>query len=200
MKVDTEHIHHWIQAIRHSADPMRTMDAFYSGQIKSKEWLIDSLNFVYKFDNPVTIDIHGGWVGTLASLLFQSTIPIKSIRSIDIDPSVKEIAEKMNHIELSHDKFTAITQDMVECDSNADIIINTSCEHITQEQYDLWLSKLPKESIIIVQSNNYVIPEHIRISKNIDEFEQQSNLERKFVGTLKLPLYDRYMIMGKKWK
>ena len=81
MNIDLEHLHYWMQAIRQSPDPMRTMDAFWSGQLKSKEWLITNLrNNVNKF---VTIDIHGGWVGVLASMLFQSEIYIKSIRSID---------------------------------------------------------------------------------------------------------------------
>jgi hypothetical protein len=43
MLIDTEHLHHWMQAIRQSPDPMRTMDAFWQGQLKSKEWLIESL-------------------------------------------------------------------------------------------------------------------------------------------------------------
>ena len=44
MDLDIEHIHHWMQAIRQSNNPMRTMDAFWSGQLNSKEWLIDNLN------------------------------------------------------------------------------------------------------------------------------------------------------------
>ena len=85
MNIDIEHLHYWMQAIRQSPDPMRTMDAFWSGQLKSKEWLIVNLRkHVKKF---VSVDIHGGWVGVLASMLFQSDIYVKSIRSIDIDPS-----------------------------------------------------------------------------------------------------------------
>ena len=61
MKIDTEHLHFWMEAIRQSADPIRTMDAFWQGQIKSKEWLIDQLlPYVSK---PKSIDIYGGWVG-----------------------------------------------------------------------------------------------------------------------------------------
>ena len=86
MKIDTEHLHYWMQAIRQSPDPLRTMDAFWSGQIKSKEWLIEALSMQFSVkDNPVSIEIHGGWVGVLASMLFQSSIPIKRITSLDID-------------------------------------------------------------------------------------------------------------------
>lgn len=84
MLIDTEHIHYWMQAIRQSNNPMRTMDAFWQGQLKSKEWLIGKLeSFVY---TPSSIDIHGGWVGVLSSMIFQSNIPVTTIRSVDIDP------------------------------------------------------------------------------------------------------------------
>ena len=197
MLVDTEHLHHWMQAIRQSPDPMRTMDAFWSGQLKSKEWLITNLRKnVNKF---VSIDIHGGWVGVLASMLFQSDIYIKNIRSIDIDPTCESIATMMNKQEEMAGRFRAITSDMCAIRSDADVIINTSCEHITQEQYDLWLSGHPQSSLLVLQSNNYDIPEHIRIAKDLEEFKQQSELETIFyAGELDLPLYKRFMIIGKK--
>jgi hypothetical protein len=186
-----------MQAIRQSSDPMRTMDAFWQGQLKSKVWLIKNLRkHVKRF---VTVDIHGGWVGTLASMLFQSDVPVMSIRSIDIDPSCEPIAVNMNKIEEMVGKFQAITADMCSVTSDADVIINTSCEHITQEQYDLWLSSLPQTSLLVLQSNNYDIPEHIRIAKDLEEFKSQSGLENiLYAGELDLPLYKRFMIIGKK--
>ena len=138
MKIDTEHLHYWMQAIRQSEDPMRTMDAFWSGQLKSKEWLIDALMQVYPqtsvSSKPVSIDIFGGWVGTLASMLFQSKFPIASIRSIDIDPTCESIATMMNKGEEIQGRFRAVTADMAVIRSDADVAINTSCEHITQDQ------------------------------------------------------------------
>jgi hypothetical protein len=38
----------------------------------------------------------------------------------------------MNKIEEMIGKFHAVTSDMVNLRSDADVIINTSCEHITQ--------------------------------------------------------------------
>ena len=82
MLIDTEHLHYWMQAIRQSPDPMRTMDAFWQGQLKSKEWLITKLSLALQQHtvnaSPVSIEIHGGWVGVLASMLFQSNIPINT--------------------------------------------------------------------------------------------------------------------------
>jgi hypothetical protein len=195
MQIDTEHLHHWMQAIRQSPDPMRTMDAFWSGQLKSKEWLITNLRS--NVNKVVSIDIHGGWVGVLASMLFQSEIYVKNIRSIDIDPICEPIATMMNKREEMSGRFRAVTADMCEIRSDADVVINTSCEHITQDQYDLWLSGMPYNSLLVLQSNNYNIPEHVRTASSLDEFKKQSNLTVLWAGELELPLYTRFMIIGK---
>ena len=197
MIVDTEHLHHWMQAIRQSNNPMRTMDAFWRGQIQSKEWLIGALEEIIL--NPVSIDIHGGWVGLLASLLFQSKLSVKNIRSVDIDPLCEHTANTMNQIEFEQGRFKAVTGNMVNMRSDSDILINTSCEHITQDEYDIWSSGIRHNTIVVLQSNNYNIPEHIRTANSLDEFVSQSNLKNiLFKGELKLPLYDRYMIIGHK--
>jgi hypothetical protein len=195
MQIDLEHFHYWMQAVRQSPDPMRTLDCFWQGQMKSKEWLCTQLRkHVHKF---VSIDIHGGWNGVLASMLFQSSVPVDTIRSIDIDPSCESIATMMNKQEEMTGKFRAVTADMCDIRSDADVVINTSCEHITQDQYDLWLSGIPYNSLIVLQSNNYEIPEHIRIAKDLEEFKQQSNLNVLWAGELDLPLYKRFMIIGR---
>ena len=196
MLIDTEHLHHWMQAIRQSNNPMRTMDAFWSGQIKSKEWLID--NLTHYVTEPVTIDIHGGWVGVLASMLFQSNIPVTSIRSIDIDPLCQHTSTTMNQMEAHNGRFRAITSNMTDIRSDADIIVNTSCEHITQDDYELWLSGIPHNSIIVLQSNNYIIPEHIRPVNSLEEFISQSDIKVLTSSQLALPLYTRYMLIGTK--
>lgn len=201
MLIDTEHLHFWMQAIRQSNNPMRTLDAFWSGQLKSKEWLIENLrnNYPWDQDRPPRIDIHGGWVGTLASMLFQSGLPIRYIESLDIDPLCEHVATMMNKLEEQDGKFKAITADMCKAQPRGNIVINTSCEHITQDQYQQWLKNVPKDSLIVLQSNNYAIPEHIRIAQGIDEFIQQSELTNVvFSGELKLPQYTRFMLIGRK--
>jgi len=204
MKIDLEHIHYWMSAIRDSKDHKRTLDAFWQGQLKSKEWLIENLeHYIYPevnktLDFPLSVDIHGGWVGVLASMLFQSDIPIKNIRSIDVDPECESIATTMNKKEEMEGRFRAVTADMCTIRSDADIIINTSCEHITQDQYDLWLSGHPNNSMIVLQSNNFDIPEHVRIADTLEEFISQSNLKVQWYRELQLPLYKRFMIIGTK--
>jgi hypothetical protein len=171
------------------------MDAFWQGQMRSKEWLIDCLG--KHIHRSVRIDIHGGWVGALASMLFQSNIPTHYICSVDLDPTCEPIATMMNKIEEQDGKFRAITSDMCSVPVHGDVIINTSCEHITQEQYETWLSRMPKDSLLVLQSNNYKIDEHVRIANNLSEFENQSHLNVIWSGEIQLQLYKRFMIIGK---
>jgi hypothetical protein len=197
MQIDTEHLHHWMQAIRQSPDPMRTMDAFWSGQLKSKEWLIKSLSMQFSVkDDPISIEIHGGWVGVLASMLFQSSIPIKRIYSLDIDPTCEPVATMMNKGEEIQGRFQASTGDMCNLISFVDVVINTSCEHITQEQYATWLGKRTKDQLLVLQSNNYKIDEHVRTADSLEEFVEQSHVNVLWAGELELPLYKRFMIIG----
>ena len=195
MQINLEHFHYWMQAVRQSPDPMRTLDSFWAGQMKSKEWLcIELRKHVKKF---VTVDIHGGWNGVLASMLFQSDVPVTSIRSIDIDPTCESIANMMNKKEEIAGRFRAVTADMCTIRSDADVVINTSCEHITQDQYDLWLSGMPYNTLFVLQSNNYNIPEHVRIAQDLEEFKGQCNLSKiQWAGELDLPLYKRFMVIG----
>jgi len=199
MKIDLEHLHYWMQAIRQSPDPMRTMDAFWSGQLKSKEWLVQALSMQCSVkDEPVSIEIHGGWVGVLASMLFQSKIPVKRIYSLDIDPTCEPIATMMNKGEEMAGRFQASTGDMCNLISFANVVINTSCEHITQEQYETWLGKRQDNQLLVLQSNNYNIDEHIRIAESVDEFAEQCKINVLWSGELQLPLYKRFMIIGTK--
>jgi hypothetical protein len=183
-------------AIRESSDPKRTLDAFWQGQLNSKLWLIENLKpFV---NRPISVDIYGGWVGVLSSMLFQSGLPIKTLRSIDIDSSCQAIATIMNKGEEIQGRFTAVTGDMCNIVSDADVIINTSCEHITQEQFNKWMSNVSSNSILVLQSNNYHIDEHIRPAESLEEFKLQSSIDVMWEGQLQLPLYTRWMIIGKK--
>lgn len=196
MQIDTEHLHYWMCAIRESSDPMRTLDAFWRGQLASKEWLIDCLDKHVQAES--SVDIHGGWVGTLASMLFQSKIPVTTIRSIDIDPTCEAVATMMNKKEEIAGRFRAVTADMCVIRSDADIIINTSCEHITQYDYDMWKSGVPHNSLLVLQSNDYKIPEHVRTARNLDDFKEQCELGRVlFAGEIELPLYKRFMVIGR---
>ena len=198
MNIDLEHVVYWMDAIRMSPDPVRTLESFWRGQLKSKLWLIEQLDDLVTGTDDITIDIVGGWNGVLASLLFQRYSNIKHIRSVDIDPVCEPIASMMNKTEEMSGRFTTVTADMCDLEYTADIVINTSCEHMTQEDYDRWLDRTPETSTIVLQSNNYEIDEHVRIANDLEHFVEQSRVTAEKKGVLVLPLYCRYMIIGKR--
>ena len=96
-------------------------------------------------------------------------------------------------------KFEAVTHDMCKYVTGADVVINTSCEHITQEQYDQWLDNQPDNALFVIQSNNYFeLDEHIRCATDIDDFMHMSSIKPYWRGEFETPKYTRYMIIGKK--
>lgn len=196
MQVDIEDVLFWMDAIRNSDDRYRTLESFWKGQVHSKIWLIENLS-KYVLDKPNRVVIYGGWNGVLASLLFNSNIPIEHITSIDIDSDCEEIANTINKRYEIEGRFSTLTQDMCDSSIAGDIIINTVCEHITQNQYNQWLQNLQRDSLIVLQGNNYDIPEHIRVSGSLKEFENQcQSIDALWSGALDLPLYTRFMVIG----
>lgn len=200
MKVDIQDVLFWMDAIRNSDDKYRTLESFWKGQVNSKVWLATELYNLIPKSKQNSIVIYGGWNGVLASILFNSRLPLDSITSVDIDPVCEDIANTVNRRYVDQSKFTAITADMTTViDESADVVINTSCEHITQEQYDKWLNNQPNNATIVLQSNNYFnLDEHIRCSTDLEDFVCMSNINPYLRKTLETLKYDRYMLIGKK--
>ena len=201
MKIDIKDIKFWMDAIRNSEDRDRTLETFWGGQIQSKLWLINTISEKNKIVRNTEIVIHGGWNGLLANMLFNSEIGIKKITSVDVDPVCKEIATTVNKRYEMEGKFEAVTCDMVDYEYKTEpyIVINTSCEHITQEQYMQWLNNVPDSAQVIVQSNDYYeLEEHVNCYDSLDQFARKSMLEIEVKDEIQLPKYKRFMVIGKK--
>jgi len=187
-----------MDAIRNSLDKYRTLESFWKGQIRSKVWLVEQLQPL-QMNDQTTISIHGGWHGVLASLLFNSNLKIDKIVSFDIDPKCEEIANTINKRQEMQGRFQAVTGDCTKQLYRSDITINTICEHLTQEQYDRWLNLVDKDSLVVLQGNNYFeCDEHVRCAETLEEFEKQSNVLPVFKGSFNTPKYTRFMIIGYK--
>jgi len=201
MKIDIEDVMFYMDAIRNSEDRDRTLESFWKGQIRSKLWLINILEKKVKKEN-LNIVIHGGWNGVLASLLFNSNLSIKKITSVDIDPACRDTAYTINKRQEIEGRFRATTKDMTiyRYDENPDIVINTSTEHVTDDDLQQWFYNIPKEALVVAQSNNFFsLEEHINCVKTPTELSNKFNLENKKEYTLKLPQYNRYMVIGRKY-
>ena len=191
-----------MDAVRNSENYYSVLESFWKGQLKSKEWLIQNLSQCVNTENHNNIVIHGGWNGVLACMLFNSNINTGLVRSVDIDESCEETANTICKRQEILGNFRAETHDMCtyEYEFSPDIVINTSTEHITQEQYNTWLSRVPDGSLIVLQSNNYYdLPEHIRCFSTVEDFAAYSGLSYIIKQeTLELPLYKRFLLIGRK--
>lgn len=191
-------------------------DFFSRGQIKSKLWLIDQLK---KLDLSLgTVFLCAGWYSILSVMMFENKLKVNKIRNFEIDPSCLEISEVFNKPwVIDNWKFKTSIMNIHDIDFNIhtykvlkhdgtytflkdipDTIINTSCEHI--ENFDKWYSNIPKNKLLILQSNNYIeIIDHINCVKNLHEFEKQTPMSNVlFNGELQLENYKRFMRIGYK--
>lgn len=201
LNINTLDLIHWFNSFRNISEQEKTklLDAFWEGQIKSKSWLTNNLNqFVNK---PSNVYIFGGWVGLLGNFLLGSSPNYSKIRSIDIDPWCEKIADTINQRWVQNDwKFKALTDDMYsynyDWDLYPNIVINTITEHISQEIYDKWYDKIPNDSLIVIQGNDFFKHhEHIRCCSNLIDFKRSNHVSNIiFEGTLNFKEYNRFMV------
>ena len=205
IKLDSDHIIVWFNMIRDLPEPERSrgLDAFWDGQVHSKIWLSEILNKYYDSKIPSNIYIFGGWLGVLANILFQnSKFYVDTIYNIDLDPWCKPNSEKLNQTYVNMQRYYADTADMREYQytDTADIVINTSTEHVTQEIYDQWYDNIPVGSLVVVQGNDFFsCDEHVRCSSSLDEFITMNRVtDPIFAGQLPTSIYDRFMCVFRK--
>jgi hypothetical protein len=168
-------------------------DMFSSGQIKSKEWLVEELHKInYDYLNTQLI-IVGAWYGTLG-MMIHCKFPNTKITMLDIDP---RCGKYIHNIIYDNSHLNSITGDMYKHSYTEDIIINTSCEHI--EDVQEWLSLIPKNKIVVLQSNNYINGSgHVNCVYSEEDFIKQTGIEHiLYSGKLELPIYTRYMVIGR---
>ncbi|HXV31347.1 MAG TPA: class I SAM-dependent methyltransferase [Sinorhizobium sp.] len=172
-------------------------NAFNHKQVGCKLWARDKL---FESAGPAygKIVVLGGWYGVLPGMLLDDArFNIGTAVSYDIDPAVEQVAHTLNS--GFGGKFRAMTADMYALDYStlgADLLVNTSCEHIA----DLpgWLSLLPSGTRVLLQSNDYFSePTHINCVSSLGEFEAQASLTRTdYAGALPMKKYTRFMLIG----
>lgn len=170
-------------------------DVYSKGQLISKMWLCDRFPFDMLADSP-NIYICAGWYGQLAMFLNNELPKDANVLSLDIDDSCKSVAYNFNQYH-TYAKFDAWTRDISEMDySGADVVINTSCEHI--EKFDEWAALIADDTLMVLQSNNYVdVDEHVNCVSSEDELLEASGITKVlYKGKLSLPNYDRFMVIG----
>ncbi|WP_112809640.1 class I SAM-dependent methyltransferase [Ensifer sp.] len=173
-------------------------NAFNHKQVACKLWARDTL-LKAAGKSYERIVVLGGWYGILPAMLLEDCrFEIAMAESYDIDPSVETVAHTLNA--AFAERFRAVTADMYAIDYQrlgADLIVNTSCEHIADLRG--WLDMIPKGTRVLLQSNDYFSePTHINCVETIEAFADQAKLATlDFAGALPTKKYTRFMLIGK---
>jgi len=167
-------------------------DMFSTGQVLSKLWALSELDNQGLSLSVDSVLIAGAWYGTLGVML-NKLWPEFRINLLDIDANCMLILNNIVH-DLAN--ITPITHDMHCYNYVEDLIINTSCEHIPD--LNEWLSLIPKDKFVLLQSNNCIdIHGHINCVNSVEQFKNQANLsEVLYADEFDLGMYTRYMIIG----
>ena len=188
-----------ISKITDNADIKSIINSVNSNQITSKEWLIDSisdrLEFIVK--NP-KVCVAAGWYGMLADKMRDFTD--NKVVSFDIDPKCAEYGKIM------YPEVSFKTADINDFHAGKyDVLICTSCEHISDETLNKFLRTRKEQSLVVLQSNNYFgLEEHINCKNSLKEFTDSLSYT---VPSAKINIlnssekrindkFDRYMVIG----
>lgn len=173
---------------------MRLAHSMSKNQIQSKNWLVGELLKIHRPKNTLLL---GCWFNVLLPYMLQNN---NQFTGVDIDDNVKFISDTFNN------RMYGVTNNVTTIIADAkdymltndirqfDVVINTSCEHM---DFDMKEVIFDQEPLFVLQSNNYIIPEHINCKNTLSEFVESTGLTNiKFAGQLDLPKYSRFMVIG----
>jgi|TARA_B110000908_G_C10237053_1_gene443956 hypothetical protein len=186
-------------------DLFRSFDIINSlndNQIASKEHLtkaiVPILNNIKDLKN---IAILGSWYGLLGVMLRQHLTNDVHISNIDSD----SLTEKIGTLLFNNENNKFYTDDAVDHmfsqgKNKYQLIINTSCEHMEQDDVLLMRHRKNNDTVICFQSNNYfAIDGHINCSNSLEEFVDSLSLSTVLhASALRIEAndYERYTVIG----
>lgn len=185
------------------------VDAFSLGQLASKSWMLNQYNNHAPHQQHI-VALLGCWLGTIVQPLFRINKYLERIWGFDSDPQAVNLANQFNNQYHQGWKFLAVIEDVNTQDWNdpefvvdqeiitqrPDVIINTSCEHMNQD----WFQSVKSDQLIIMQTNDYHgLPEHINTCVQLEDMQTKYPLRNTlYLGSMKTPLYTRFMQIGYK--
>lgn len=183
-------------------DMKQVLDSMGPIQIKSKEWLVDTLAATVSKEIK-RVQLYGGWNGYPLIDLLEEIYDIEFLFNIDIDENSNKLFKKYCKLKNKHkDKFKFLNQDVkvpYKKDGSTDLIINCSSEHMENFPELIRNKNYKGGTIAALQSNNmFHIEDHINCCNSEDEFLEKTEIKDVlYKGTLKLSNgYERYMIIG----
>ena len=186
-------------------DLYRSFDIINSlneSQIASNEHLTEAIiPILSDIKNLKRIAILGSWYGLLGIMLRQHLNDDIHISNIDSDPLTQEIGQSLsNHKKNKFYIDDAVDHLFSQGKDKYQLIINTSCEHMEQDDVLLMRYRKNDDTVICFQSNNYfAVDSHINCSNSLEEFVDGLNLTNILHASaleIKSNNFERYTVIG----
>jgi hypothetical protein len=167
-------------------------------QVRSKLWLIDELTRGRDLHG-TTLVVLGAWYGILP-LLINLRVQRPPARMVCVDISAEAAGLGRRVIEPLFDNIEYQVADAMDLDYPApepsSVLVNTICEHLPDAPR--WWARVPRGQLTVLQSNNYnLCRDHVNCVEDIEQMKAQTPMsELLYQGTLKLPIFDRFMLIG----
>lgn len=170
------------------------MESFRPNQIQSKDWLVYEITKFKKDFKKVAV--LGSWNSILLYELMTKQATVEAWDFYDINPLAhndRDAYFKANDMKVNYNSFEADVTDLFNSDhaKQYDLIINPSCEHMN----DIPAQEGPMYALT---SNNYTdVPDHINTIQHEEDLAIKNGINNiLYKGSLKLPNYTRYCVVG----
>ncbi len=174
--MDLKLIQNIMEEVRENKD---LLDSFSPNQFKSKMNLINHINSLNILTENSQIVIFGSWYGSILIPAFYNKV--KKITCIDMDAKVISKAKYKIFKDYDVDFITGDVFEFRNVYKNANLFINTSCEHMKPmrewgpaPQYkNPWWDRVSPAYFAFQSNAMFDIPTHTNCVKNIEEFKKQ---------------------------
>jgi len=155
------------------------LDSFSPNQFKSKLKLVEHVDKLNILTKKSEIVIFGSWYGSILIPAFYNKV--KKITCIDQDAKVISRAKYNLFKDFNVDFITGDVFEFRDSYKNADLFINTSCEHMksmkewgpSPEYKNPWWDRVSPAYFAFQSNAMFDIPTHINCVNNIEEFKKQ---------------------------
>jgi hypothetical protein len=164
-------------------------DAFRVNQMQGKAWL---LNNIQHMDRNSKVLVIGSWLGFTSYCLYKHGFT--DITETDPDSRLELMARRLNKENKS---FKHLNSDVNQLDlSGYDLIINTSCEHISD---NTWFDKINPGTTLALQSTNFKCPDHVNTVESLVHMKLKYPLKLTYSDKLVFSsVFTRFMLIGQK--
>ena len=181
------------------------LDSFSPNQFKSKLKLVEHIDKLNILTKDSEIVIFGSWYGSILIPAFYNKV--KKITCIDQDAKVISRAKYNLFKDFNIDFITGDVFEFRDSFKNADLFINTSCEHMKSMKEwgpaptykNPWWDRVSPAYFAFQSNNMYDIEGHINCVSSIEEFKYQMPDKAEILVEDKIvdDRGTRFMLIGK---